>query len=141
PDGPRQIEEVAGLHRLRRVSFPQRAHGGLVPERRDRLPVQVGARAVRARRRGCGRRPRRCELDDPVGPDVSDAALAAPRIPNGDAADARRRSKAEMDARILRGEIAASRLNLPTESPSVRYDRGHNRAGPDPRELTGEPSA
>ena len=67
------------------------------------------------------------DADDPVGPDVAEPHRRAVRVAHGQLGDARRPAEAEVDARILRREVARSRVHLPHE-PCARRRTSRSRA-------------
>ena len=143
-DRRREVEEVAGLDGLRRAAQPEHVDRRVVPDPRDRPALPRCGRTARERgrrnRRGDdlgGRRGR--DPHDAVRGDVAANALAAPRVAHGERADRGRGAEAEVDALILRREIAASRLHDARQAPAVGERDGDDRARGEPGQLHVEP--
>ena len=126
--------EVARLHHVGRLA-------SLESGARDVVPV-AGQGGLRRRARpsrlgeGWCRPLRYAHVDDPVGTHVPQDDLRAPREGDDEPRHRRLPAEAEVDARILRRQVAAPRLHL-----ARRAARSHDRARHEARESHVEPVA
>src|SRR5204862_3699605 len=114
------VEEVARLDGLARCTGSERGDRRLVPDGRDGAAVRRGRAGSEAVRPGwarlLGNRPRHLDLDDPVGANMAQNALAAPRIADRHARCLRLFAQAEVNALVLGGEVAAAGADLLREA-------------------------